>query len=159
MRGTTTYSPAAVFPRHVIDHRSQVAFGFFEDLELAVGSGTGGHHLADAVDGFPAAQLVHRRIDQGEILLDEVAQRHLLLLAEVEQLALQPVAHGAEDSCGRADERLNAALEARLVEALKEDQYDGGQQRDQCAGPCKRAQPSAPPAIAPPRFVAGAGTR
>ena len=44
---------------HVVDDRFQVALGFFENFELAVGARAGLHNFADAVDGFPAAELVH----------------------------------------------------------------------------------------------------
>src|SRR5579863_1498876 len=81
---------------HVIDHRFQVAVGFFEDLELAVGAGAGLENLAYAFNGFAASEFVDHRIDQGKILLDQVALWNLLLLAEVDKLAVEPIAHGAE---------------------------------------------------------------
>src|SRR5580704_9389298 len=88
--------PRAGFLRHVIDHRFEVALAFFEDLELAIGAGAGLEDRANTIDGFAAAQFIDNRIDQGEIFLDQIAQRNLLLLAEVDELAVEAVADGAE---------------------------------------------------------------
>ncbi len=86
----------AGFIGHVVDDGFEVAFGFFEDFELAVGAGAGGEDFADAVDGFAAAEFVDYGVDEGEIFLDEVALGDFLLAAEVDERAIEAVADGAE---------------------------------------------------------------
>ncbi len=64
---------------------------------MAIGAGAG-EDFADAVDGRAAAEFVDDRIDEGEILLDEVAKWHFLVLAEVDQRAIEAVADGGSRS-------------------------------------------------------------
>ena len=94
---------------HVIDYCFQVAVGFFEDFELAVGAGAGLEDCADAVDGFAAAELVDLGIDEGQVLFNQVAQGDFLLLAEIDELAVEAVADGAEFVFG--DQRAGVVAE------------------------------------------------
>jgi hypothetical protein len=46
---------AKIIRANVVDEGLEVAFGFFENFELAVGAGAALHDLADAFDGIAAA--------------------------------------------------------------------------------------------------------
>src|SRR5579871_5395277 len=94
-RATSSESRPRLF-RHVIHDSFQIAIGFFEDFELAVGAGAGFEDVAHAIDGFAAAEFLDHGIDEREILFDQIALRYFLLLAEVDEIPVQAITHGAE---------------------------------------------------------------
>ena len=66
-----------------------------EDGELPVGAGALAEVGADAVEVVVGIEVLCGLGDEVEQLVDEVADGDLLLLAEVDELAVEPVAHGA----------------------------------------------------------------
>ena len=66
-----------------------------EDLELALGTATVLQHRVDVFDLAAAVEFVEHIVHELEILEHQLARRHFLFLAEVDQLAVQAVAGGA----------------------------------------------------------------
>src|SRR5437763_5735622 len=60
--------------------------------ELAVGAGAALHDLAGVVDLLAGAEAVDHVVDELEQLVEELAERHLRALAEVDQLPVDPEA-------------------------------------------------------------------
>src|SRR5277367_3535511 len=85
----------AGFGAHVVDYGFEVA-GFAIDLELAVGTSALSEHGVDVVDLVAAAEFVEDVVDEDEVLVDEFADGDFGLLAEVDHLAFDAVADGAE---------------------------------------------------------------
>ncbi len=85
----------AGFGGHVVDYGFQ-AVGFAEDFELAIGAGSLFEHGVDVVDLVAAAEFVEDVVDEGQVLDDEFAHRDLDLFTEVDHLAVDAVADGAE---------------------------------------------------------------
>jgi hypothetical protein len=83
------------FRGHVVDDGFEAA-GFAEDLELAIGAAALREHGVDVVDLGAAAQFVEDIVNESEVLEDEFANGHFGLFAEVDHLAVDAVADGAE---------------------------------------------------------------
>ena len=62
------------------------------------------------------AKLVHHIVDEGEILQNKVALGNLFLLAEVDQLALETVAHRAEFVLHQQRARVLTVIDVPLVQ-------------------------------------------
>src|ERR1044072_1756173 len=69
--------------------------GLVEDAALLVGGGTALQDGVNMLDLLARLHLVEHGVYEVEQFTDEVARRHLFLFAEVEQLAVEPVTHGA----------------------------------------------------------------
>src|SRR5438445_4043969 len=74
-----------------LDDRPRVA-ALLQDPELAVRAGALGQDRIHVLDRLPRTQVVDHVVDELDQLDREVAHRHLGLLAEVDELAIDPVA-------------------------------------------------------------------
>ena len=80
---------------HVVDYGLQIAC-VAEDFQLAVGTRSLLEHGVDVADFTPASEFVEDVVDEGEVLEDQFARGDLLLLAEVNHLAVEAVADCAK---------------------------------------------------------------
>ncbi len=78
----------------MIDHGPEVAVGRVVDAQLAIGAGAVVEHVFDGLDVCGRAEFVDLFGHQFQKFAHELAGRHFFILAEVDHLAVQPIAHG-----------------------------------------------------------------
>src|SRR5215203_690926 len=83
-----------IFDQH-IDDGVKISAGFMENAELIVGRSSPFENRVDVLDLFARIELIDDVVDEIEQLADEILDRDFLLLAEVEQLSVEPVANRA----------------------------------------------------------------
>ena len=93
-QATGADDPDLRFVDHVVHYFFQIA-GLVEDAQLAVRAGAFFQDPVDVADLLAAAEFVHHVVDELQDLADQVAHRHLRLLAEIDHLAVEAVARGA----------------------------------------------------------------
>src|SRR5215470_16074436 len=86
--------PAPGLGDDVAHHGFEVA-GLAKDPQLAFRAGALAQDGLHVVDGAAASEFVHHVVDQLQQLGNQPLHRHFLFLAEVDQLALDPVPRGA----------------------------------------------------------------
>src|SRR5437868_2579812 len=79
---------------NVIDDFLQIS-SFLEYAQLPIGAATAVHDLVDVFQFFARVEFIDDIVDEFKILAHKVAGWDFLLLAEIDQLAVEPITRGA----------------------------------------------------------------